>query len=1308
MRRVIFTITAIIILLSQLMIGMPNTLPSVMGAAGVGGQDVAAQVEQAILDEIARRDNYGWGTPVYQLQIDNVKIAIDGTWATAWVVYYDAEMDQILPTEPGMVVARLEGAAWQSAAGWRVYLPQDAGWLDAVQSAPGELITQSEKEMWAETGVSGALDFPERVLSGFHLPWEAGKTVSLSRSVSHDQDYTKAHYAWDFYISKTMWPIYAAKSGYVYSFRDDVPNDEHSEVNFIVLQDADDPDLYQLYMHLAQDSIPPNLKQVGAQVAQGEYIATADNTGASTGHHLHFMVEIQPNWPPENPYWNQSVDITFDEVDIYGGRPRREFEHDPEFCQGPNDDYLCNEFGRLNYVSANEPSGDLTPPYGDLGGITTGDILLASTLVLTGWGADDDTGLDYGQLVADFDGGWHTVGDPFTSTFTYTWDVCSANAVVPDGAVSIALRLYDNAGNWEPLAGLRHFTKDYTCPQPPPVCVPGNEQVALFGEPNYGGRCTVFNVGDYPDQAALGEFWDDDAASILVGANVIATLYSEMDYEGHSEALASSDSYLADNLIGADSLSSMRIDMKSTLPSPPNGTTPMGDAFQEGDIIPLAWRNGGGATEYQVTVTPQTEALTTFPWQQVPFLNLDSLGQGTYEWQVLGRNAAGVSTASEPLTFTIGAADTPPATITAPVSDGFETNQDRWSGTGLWTLKDDGAMAHAGSYSWWYQGDDGDYDTGQPNSGNLTSPPISIPSAGTYYLRFYYRRETDTYFKWWDQRWVQISVDGGAFLPLLQLSEDPKTSEWQSWLKSPAIDLSEYAGHTIRVRFSFATLDEASNAYDGWGVDDFSITTTAPPTCTDLRQDDTPAEATALTYSMTFFTEGEICPGGDVDYYQFTGSEGDRIVVDVDAHDYGSSLDPYLVFYDSDGVSILAEEDDELLGEHRDPLLGYTLPHNGTYYFKIRAFDNPAVGGEDYYYSLRLFTDADVPAAAITYPAMGGYLPESPFMIEAQVTDPSDDLSHVDFYWHSNNWQIAAWTPLGTDWDDTDGWSYEFDPASLPEGTGTAFYIYAYDRAGNMASAGVWELYVDKTPPETAMEELPASQESTAILLEWTGTDNASGIDYYNLQSSLDQGAWEEYPQDISGTLNEAWFVGDAGSEYGFRMRGVDRVGNTESYPSTAEVTTTIPSAEVLCSTPDAYDSGGGDNSYTKATEITPSGGGQQHNFCNPLAADFLNDEDWAKFTVKSGHSYEVYALALGDQTAVVLSLYGSDGTTLQAESTPEGYGMNTLLEWTASQDGTVYLQAQHLDGRVIGNVVSYMVFVFDIAYRLYLPTTMK
>ena len=127
-----------------------------------------------------------------------------------------------------------------------------------------------------------------------------------------------------------MFEILAAKGGYVYHWRDTCANGNPNCTNSITLEDrSTSPWTYQIYMHIAQNSIPLALKTTGIFVAQGQKIANADDTGYSTGHHLHFMVVEKATLDAcVNYCFGKAVDITFRDVGInwdagtQGGRPR--------------------------------------------------------------------------------------------------------------------------------------------------------------------------------------------------------------------------------------------------------------------------------------------------------------------------------------------------------------------------------------------------------------------------------------------------------------------------------------------------------------------------------------------------------------------------------------------------------------------------------------------------------------------------------------------------------------------------------------------------------------------------------------------------------------------------------------------------------------------------------------------------------------------------------------------------------------------------------------------------------------------------
>jgi hypothetical protein len=1262
-------------------------------------QNAEDQVKIAILEAIASNDRYIQKQLVSSLQITDVQISKDQQWATAWVVYYDPTIEAIIPTEPAVPVSHLLNNQWQ------VYLPSDPGWQNAITFAPEDLIAQDQKDMWVALSQTTVESIETQ--SGYYLPWHGGQTAYLSRSVGHDMSFTSgtSHFAFDFFLPGTTqcpsavgvnstsglsFDLYAARAGTVWAWKDSVADCNHDDVNFIVIRNADDPTLFQLYMHLAQNSIPQALKTAGAPVARGQFIARADNTGNSTGSHLHFQIERQPYWPSANPYWNSALDITFDDVNINGGRPRSDY-YDPAYCL-PSD--VCDVF-RSTYVSGNYYLGDSTPPTGGLSGVANGAVVNTSNLSLSGWGRDTQSGFDYGQLIALFDGSWHNLGEPFKSSFTYSWDMCDPELTVPNGPVSVALQLYDVAGNPATQVGLRHFTMAYTCPVPAPSCIPSSNQVSLFEDANYSGGCVKFNVGNYPTGSSLNPLGNDDAESIMVGTNVMTTLYSGENYTGHSQAFQSNVGLLKYQWISENSTSSMKVSLRSTAPQAPILVNPMTAAiFREGDVIPLSWRNGGGGIEYKVEVYLGSTLYRSVPWQNAPVAYISSLPSGSYSWRVQAKNDAGASAWSAQSTFSVGSPIVIPNAETVPYSDTMEVTQSKWvaSSTGFWSYKNDTTKAQSGSHSWWYQSSVGDYDGEAPNYGSLTSPPISITKIG-YYLRFYYRVQTETQGATWDQRWVQVSVDGGAFNNLTQLSSDPQIAETMSWMRSKSINLSSYAGHIIRIRFMFATLDSVDNDYPGWGIDDFSITATPPVTCGENRQDETPEQASLLTYNSAISIPGEICPNGDFDYYKFYGTAGDQIVADVDATINGSPLDSYLYLIGPDGWTILAENDDEVYGIRQDPLLSYKLPANGYYYLKLKAWKHPLIGGSDYSYTIRLYKDNVKPQLAVTWPTSGTYLPDTIMTLTAQVSDEVNGVSRIEFYWHPTDWLASGWEKLGTDWDGSDGWSVQFNPSGEPEGKTAAFFWQAFDKAGNWAGLAAWNIGIDKTAPVTAMLALQSSMTSNAFPLNWTGSDNLSGIRYFEIQQSVNSGPWSTLPQ-IDGSLNTAWVITNPGNQYSYRMRGIDQSGNTENYPAAAETSTNVPSANVLCSAVDSYDISGNDNSPANANMIYLDGDGQFHNYCNPLIPGYKDDEDWVKLIPTPNQRYIFVSTSKSLATNTEISLFAQDGTTLIAQASAPTFGASTVLAWLSDRDQPVYLRLRHTDGRVIGSNVGSTFYV--------------
>ena len=124
-----------------------------------------------------------------------------------------------------------------------------------------------------------------------------------------------------------------------------------------------------------------------------------------------------------------------------------------------------------------------------------------------------------------------------------------------------------------------------------------------------------------------------------------------------------------------------------------------------------------------------------------------------------------------------------------------------------------------------------------------------------------------------------------------------------------------------------------------------------------LEPNDEMATASPIAYGET--VKAVIAPGGELDYYEFTGSGGDTIQVDVGAQTHGSTLDGFLTLLDANGT-LIALHDDEFSGLGKDPKLQTVLPADGNYFLVMDVRENVAngqpLGGPTYFYELHLDT----------------------------------------------------------------------------------------------------------------------------------------------------------------------------------------------------------------------------------------------------------------------------------------------------------------------------------------------------------------
>jgi subtilisin family serine protease len=148
--------------------------------------------------------------------------------------------------------------------------------------------------------------------------------------------------------------------------------------------------------------------------------------------------------------------------------------------------------------------------------------------------------------------------------------------------------------------------------------------------------------------------------------------------------------------------------------------------------------------------------------------------------------------------------------------------------------------------SWWCGIEaHGDYNTGRRISTALISPSINITSFGSpIILQFF--EYYDTQYGW-DYCMVDISTDeGDSWTPLRGEYGSAPCGYSQGWILT-TLDLSDYSGEIINLRFYFDTGDSNNNYYPGWFIDDVLIT------------------ASGISWLSFNPTEGSIPTGEDMD-----------------------------------------------------------------------------------------------------------------------------------------------------------------------------------------------------------------------------------------------------------------------------------------------------------------------------------------------------------------------------------------------------------------------------------------------------------
>jgi subtilisin family serine protease len=162
--------------------------------------------------------------------------------------------------------------------------------------------------------------------------------------------------------------------------------------------------------------------------------------------------------------------------------------------------------------------------------------------------------------------------------------------------------------------------------------------------------------------------------------------------------------------------------------------------------------------------------------------------------------------------------------------------------------------------SWWCGSDtSGTYATGNAISTAAVSPAIDLSRyVAPISLEFYESYSTE---QGWDYCMVDVSTDGGVSWTPLRGTRGLAPSGSSGGWRLTALDLSPWAGTSIKLRFFFDTGDAVANDYPGWFFDDVLVSAAGVAWLTVAPMADT--VAAGATHSLTATFDAASVPGGD-------------------------------------------------------------------------------------------------------------------------------------------------------------------------------------------------------------------------------------------------------------------------------------------------------------------------------------------------------------------------------------------------------------------------------------------------------------
>jgi len=271
--------------------------------------------------------------------------------------------------------------------------------------------------------------------------------------------------------------------------------------------------------------------------------------------------------------------------------------------------------------------------------------------------------------------------------------------------------------------------------------------------------------------------------------------------------------------------------------------------------------------------------------------------------------------------------------------------------------------------------------------------------------------------------------------------------------------------------------------------------------CVDGDRNNSIEEAQLVNYDTS--TQLYVAPAGDVDYFRFSGTQGDLFLVSTIAAD-SDTLDTVVIYYDQEGEQLAFNDDFERVGIV-DSRLFSGVPATGTFFFSVqdrRSWANdptdPAVGGDGSQYTVTL-----------------GRAPgDTAVTVASEENDEPASATVWDLAATQTNYTVGGGLqPTGDE-----------DWIRVPVEEGQALRVYGFPNGGSLGTTEVTVYLGDGVTPISTHEALAWDDDHRAFIpvletgdyfLRAREADGRGGFGYWYFLHAAKNPAEDGFPSEI-------------------------------------------------------------------------------------------------------------------------------------------------------------------------------------------------